>query len=116
MDRRDPGTVEFTREVVPAAFGERRADSRAQLPRGPARVRNDEYRVDGEAAVADGADDPLDEHGRLAGAGTGRHEDLAARLDCRKLLLVQLVGAHGRSILHIGQRSHHVGQSPPRGS
>ena len=116
MDRRDPRAVELAREVVSAALGERRADPRAQLARGPARVRDHEDRVDVEPALGDRADDALDEHGRLAGSGPGGDEDLSPGLDRRELLLVQLVRAHPRSIRHIGHRSHHVGQSPPRGS
>ena len=86
MDRRDPGAVELAREVVPAALREGGADPRPQLAGGAARVRDDEDRVDVEAALADRADDPLDEHGRLAGAGAGGDEDLARRLDRGELL------------------------------
>src|SRR6185437_8413728 len=49
VDRRDPGSVELTREVVPPALGERRADSGAELSRGAARVCDHEDRVDVEA-------------------------------------------------------------------
>ena len=111
VDRGDPGAVELAREIVPPAVAERGADARAQLARGPPRVRDDEDRVDIEAAVADGAHEALDEHGRLAGAGAGRDEDLAGRFDRRALLLV-----HGRATRHIGHRSHQAGHSPPFGS
>ena len=90
VDRRDPGAVELAREVVPAALGEGGADPRPQLARRAARVRDDEDRVDVEPALCDRTDDPLDEHGRLAGAGAGRDEDLAPRLDRGELLMVQL--------------------------
>ena len=116
VDRRDPRAVELAGEVVPPTLGERRADPRPQLAGGAARVRDDEDRVDVEAAVEDRADDALDEHGRLPGAGAGRDEDLARRLDRRALLLVERVPAHARSTRHIGQRSHHAGHSPSRGS
>ena len=116
VDRRDPGSVELTREVVPAAPGEGCANPRAQLAGGAAGVGDDEDRVDVEPAVADGAHHALDEHRRLAGAGTGGDEDLSSRFDRGELLLVQVVHAHARSIRQTGQRSHHVGHSPPRGS
>ncbi len=118
VDRRDPRPVEAAREVVPAAVGEGCADPGPKLAGGAARVRDHEDRVDVEPAFGDRADDPLDEHRRLAGAGARGDEDLPSGLDRRELLLVQLVAAHahGRSIRHIVQRSHHVGQSPPRGS
>ena len=99
------------REVVAAARVQRRADAGAQLAGGLARVGDDEHRLDVEALVADRAHEPLDEHGRLAGARAGRDEDLARRLDSSALLLV-----HGRSTRHIVQRSHHVGHVPPFGS
>ena len=52
--------------------------ARPQLARGLARVGDDEHRLDVEALVADGAHEPLDEHGRLAGSRAGRDEHLAA--------------------------------------
>ena len=116
VDRRDPRAVELAREVVAAALGERRANPRPQLARGAPRVRDDEDRVDVEAAIEDRAHDALDEHRRLAGAGAGGDEHLARRLDRGALLLVQRVLAHARSTRHIGQRSHHAGHSPSRGS
>ncbi len=57
------------------------------------------------------AHEPLDEHGRLAGAGAGRDEHLARRVDGGALL-----GVHDRSIRHIVQRSHHAGHASPFGS
>ena len=101
---------------MPPALGERYADPRAQLAGGASRVGDDEDRVDVEAALCDSTDDPLDEHGRLAGAGTGRDEDLAPGLDRGELLMVELVGTHGRSIRQTVQRSHQAGHSPPSGS
>ena len=64
-----------------------------------------------EPLFADRAHEALDEHRRLAGAGTCRHEHLAGRLDSSLLL-----GIHGRSTRHIVQRSHQVGHVPPFGS
>src|SRR5581483_1465293 len=116
VDRRDPGAVELAREILPAALGERRADPRAQLPGRAPRVRDDEDRVDVEAPVADGANDALDENRRLPRPGAGGDEDLPGRLHGRELLLVERMPAHARSTRHIGQRSHHCGHSPPRGS
>src|SRR4029077_670330 len=97
VDRRDPGAVELAGEVVPTTVGERRADPGPKLARGTARIGDDEDRVDVEPAIADRADDALDEHGRLAGACAGRDEDLSCRLDGRDLMLVELVAAHVRS-------------------
>ena len=114
VDRRDPRAVELAREIVAAAARKLRADARAQLAGRAPRVRDDEDRVDVEALVARRAHEALDEHRRLAGARAGGDEDLARRLDGGELLRVELV--HARSTLHIGHRSHHAGQSPPRGS
>jgi hypothetical protein len=111
VDSRDPGAVEPACKVVPPTLGQSRADPRPQLAGRTARVRDHEDRVDVETAIADGADDSLDQDRRLAGAGAGRDEDLSSRFDRCELLLV-----HARSIRHIGQRSHHVGHSPPSGS
>ena len=111
VDRRDPGAVELAREIMPPALRQRGPDARAQLARGTPRVGDHEDRVDVEPAVAHGAHEALDEHRRLPGARAGRDEDLALGGDRGQLLLV-----HGRGTRHIGQRSHHCGQSPPRGS
>ena len=111
VDGRDPCAVEPARQVVAAPLAERGADSPPQLPGGLARVGEDEDGVDVDAAVAHGADEALDDHGRLARPGAGRDEDLAAGLDRRDLL-----GIHGLATLHIVQTSHHVGHSPPFGS
>ena len=120
VDRRDPGAVELTREVVPATPREGGANPRPQLARRAPRIRDDEDRVDVEPALCHRTDDPLDEHGRLAGAGAGGDEDLTSRLDRGELLMVQLivqlVGAHARSIRQTVQRSHQAGHSPPSGS
>ena len=111
VDGRDPRAVELACEVVPAARCQLGADARAQLSRSAPRIRDDEDRVDVEAVVAHRAREALDEHGGLAGARTGGDEDLAGGLDRGQLLLV-----HARSTRHMGHRSHHGGQSPPRGS
>jgi hypothetical protein len=111
VDRRDPRAVELAGEVVPSAFAQRRADAPAQLARRALRVRDHEHGVDGDAAVADGTHEALDEDGRLSGPGSGRHEDPSRGLDRCSLLRVQ-----ARSTRHMGHRSHQVGQSPPFGS
>ncbi len=111
VDRRDPGAVEPPCEVVAAAGVQRRTNARAQLARRLAGVGDDEHRLDVESLLAHGSHEALDEHGRLAGAGSGRDEHLAGRLHGGALLVV-----HGRSTRHIVQRSHHVGQVPPFGS
>ena len=89
----------------------RGADPRAQLAGCAPCVRDHEDGVDVEPALADAADEPLDEHRGLARPGAGGDEDLPGRLDGRTLLLV-----HARGTRHIGQRSHHAGHSPPFGS
>ena len=112
VDRRDPRAVEPPREVMPAARVERRADARAQLACRLAGVSDDEHRLDVEPLLADGTDEALDQHRRLACARAGRDEDLARRVDSGPLL-----GIHqGRSTRHIVQRSHQVGHVPPFGS
>src|SRR5581483_11018570 len=111
VDRRDPGAVELLRQVGASARAELGADAGAQLGGCLSRIGDHEHRLHVEPFVADSAHEPLDENTRLAGAGTGRDEYLATRLDRRELLLV-----HARPTRHIVQRSHHVGQSPPRGS
>ena len=73
----DPRAVERSREVGPVALDERRSNARAQLPGRLARVRDDEYRVHVQAAFADRSDVALDEHRRLAGACSRRHEHRA---------------------------------------
>ena len=114
VDRRDPGAVERAGEVVPVAVGERLPDPCAQLAGRLARVRDHEHGVDVDAAVADGAHEPLHEHRRLPGAGPGGDEDLAVGLDGCDLLGVQR--RHARGTRHIVQRSHQAGHSPPFGS
>ncbi len=119
VDRRDPGAVELAREVVTASLGERRADPRAQLAGRALGVGDDEVRLDVEATLADRAHEPLDEHARLSGPRTRRHEHEAVGVDGGELLGVQpreLIDTHARRTLHIGQRSHHDGHSPPFGS
>src|SRR5262249_10138446 len=71
VDGRDPRAVELPREVVPTALAQRLADARPQLARRLAGVRDSEHRVHVETVVADGSDEPLHEHRRLAGAGAG---------------------------------------------
>jgi hypothetical protein len=104
VDRRDPGTVERPREIVAAELGQTLADPSAQLARGPLRVRDDEERVDVEAALADGLDEPLHEDGRLARPRPCGDEDDAGRVDRSGLLLAgraQVGDAHLRT-RHIG--------------
>ena len=90
VDGRDPRAVELAREVVAAARVQRRSDARPQLAGGLARVGDHEHRLDVEALVADGADEALDEHRRLARARARRDEDLARRLDRCSLLGVHV--------------------------
>ena len=78
VDGRDPRAVELAGEVGPPALEQRGADARAELAGRLARVGDDEHRLDVEPLVADGADEALDEHRGLAGAGAGRDEHLAA--------------------------------------
>ena len=111
VDGRDPRAVEPAGEVGPAARVQGGADACAQLARGLARVGDHEHRLDVEAGVAHRADEPLDEHRRLAGPRPCGDEDLARCLDGGCLLAV-----HARSIRHIVQRSHQDGQVPPFGS
>ena len=101
-------------QVGPAAVDERGPDARAELAGGLAGVGDDEHRLDVETLVADRADEPLDEHGRLPGPGSRRDEHLAACLDaaCCSAFIV----ASALLTRHIVQRSHHVGHSPPFGS
>ena len=84
-------------------------------PGGPLRVRDHEQGVDVEPVLDDRAHEPLDEHGRLAGAGAGCHEHAPVRLD-RGALLVVRTRPHGRAFLQIRHRSHQCGHSPPCGS
>ncbi len=79
VDGRDPRPVELPREVGTTAFEQRRADPGPQLGRRLAGVGDHEHRLDVEPLVADGADEPLDQHRRLAGAGAGGDEHLASR-------------------------------------
>ncbi len=111
VNGRDPGAVELACEVVPPTLGERGTHARPQLAGRTAGVRDHEDRVDVDAAVANGTDEPLDEHRRLPGARAGRDEHLARRSDGGLLLLV-----HARGTRHIGQRSHHAGHWSPLGS
>ena len=115
VDRRHPGPVELEREVGAAALEQALADPRAQLAGGAFRVRDDEERLNVEAVVDDGADEPLHEHGGLARTGPRGDEHPTGRLDRRALLVVR-GGSHGRSLRQIRQRSHQCGQSPPCGS
>ena len=115
VDGRDPGPVERAGEVVTAELVQPRPDAAAQLPGRALRVRDHEHRLDVETALADRLDEALDEHRRLARAGARRDEDLPARRDRGRLLLVRR--PHARLIRHIRQRSHQAGQpSVPFGS
>ena len=62
VDRRDPGAVELTGEVVSAAVEQLAPDPPPQLARGTLGVRDHEHGVDVEALVADRVREPLDEH------------------------------------------------------
>ena len=86
VNRRDPGAVEVAREIGPLELEQARADPRAELAGGTVGVGDHEQRVDVEAVVDHRAGEPLDEHGRLAGAGAGRDEGRAAGVDRRLLL------------------------------
>ena len=115
VDRRDPGSVERTSEIVAAELVQARADPAAQLARRALRVGDHEHRLDVEPALAHRLDEALDEHRRLAGARTGRDEDLPPRRDRCGLLIVR--GSHALLIRHMRQRSHQAGQpSVPFGS
>ena len=115
VDRRYPGPVELERQIGAFALQQTLADPGAQLAGGALGVRDHEQRLDIEAIVDDGADEPLDEHRRLAGPGPGSDEHAAGRLDRRPLLVVR-GRPHDRSLRQIRQRSHQCGQSPPCGS
>jgi hypothetical protein len=116
VDRRDPGSVERPREIRSAVVAQPRPDPASQLRRGLPRVGDQEDGLDVDAPVADRTHVALDDDRRLAGAGSGRHEDLTGRLDRSPLLGVEGHRRHPRRTLHIVQRSHHDGQSPPLGS
>ena len=113
VDGRDPRPVERTREIVASGLDEPRPDASAQLARRLLGIRDHEHRLDVEAFVAHGPGEALGEHPGLARPRAGGDEDVPARLDRGLLFGVQ---RHARLIRHIGQRSHHVGQAPPRGS
>ena len=115
VDRRDPAAVEVACEIVALRLHEPLPDPRAQLAGRTLRVRDDEDVVDAQPALADGLHKPLDEHRRLARPGAGRDEDHARLLD-RRNLLVGGSRPHECRILHIVQREHQRGHSPPRGS
>ena len=89
----------------------------AQLAGGALGVGDDEDEVDvASPRSADSADEALDEHRRLPGSCARRDEDDARLVDRGLLLRVRSADAHARFTRHIGQRSHHVGHVPPRGS
>ena len=119
VDGRDPGAVDLARQVVPSELDEPSADPRPELSGGALRVRDDQERVHREPALAHCPDEPFDEDRRLAGARSGRDEDDARLLDRLGLLRVRSLRRrrrHARRTRHIGQRSHHDGHSPRRGS
>ena len=113
VDRRDPRAVELAREVVTAARVQRRADARAQLAGRLAGVGDHEHRLDVEPLLADGADEALDEHRRLARCR--RRPRRRPRPSPRPPLSAR-GSRQGRSTRHIVQRSHQVGHVPPFGS
>ncbi len=120
VNRRDPGAVELACEVGTAALAQRGSDARPKLAGRFTRVRDDEDRLDVDAAVADRTHVALDENRRLSRSRAGGHEDRAFGLDRGELLLVQhrlqLDDRHARATRQIGQRSHHDGQPSPFGS
>jgi glutamyl/glutaminyl-tRNA synthetase len=113
--RPDPAELNGGGEVVAAARDERGPDPGAQLGGRLARIRDHEHRLDVEPLLADRADEPLHEHGRLPRSRARGDEDAPAGVDGRGLLRVRRE-AHARVIRHIGHRSHQLGQSPPFGS
>ncbi len=118
VDRRDPGSVEISGEVVALELVQAAPDPPAQLAGRALGVGDHEDRVDVEAALADGAAEPLDDDRRLAGARSGRDEDDAGLFDRPQLLEVgSFDRVHERFTRHIVQRLHHVGHGkPPFGS
>src|SRR5262249_55435257 len=102
VDGRDPGAVEPALEVVPAELVQPLADAPAQLAGRALGVRDDEDRLDVEAAVADGAAEALDDDGRLAGARPRGDEDDALLLDCAELLLVDRLYDHAVALNSLG--------------
>jgi hypothetical protein len=115
VDRRDPRAVELEREVRAPPLEQPFANPPPQLPRGALGIGDHEERLDVEAVVDDGADEPLDEHCGLARTRARCDEHAPCRLDRGALLLVR-GGPHARSLRQIRQRSHQCGQSPPCGS
>ena len=116
VDRRDPGAVERSGQIVAAELVQAGADPASELARGALGVGDHEHRLDVDPALADRLDEALDEHGRLPRPRARRDEDLPARRDRGRLLLVR-VSRHARLIRHIRQRSHQAGQpSVPFGS
>jgi hypothetical protein len=103
VDRRDPGPVELSGEVVAAELFEPGPDAAAELAGSAFGVRDHEQRVDAEAAVADRFDETLDEDGRLARPRSRRDEDHAGRVDGGDLLLARSsdVHAHARLTRHM---------------
>ena len=89
VDGRDPCAVELAREIRPAALAESGADPRPQLTGGLAGVRDDEDRLDVDAALTDCPDVALDEDGRLARPCARGDEDRPVRVDGSYLLLVE---------------------------
>ncbi len=116
VDGRDPGALDVAREIDAVELQQSLADPGSQLPRGALGVGDDEDALEPQPAVGDRADEALDEDGGLPGAGAGRDEDDARLVDRGLLLRIRGPDAHARFTRHIGQRSHHVGQVPPRGS
>ena len=115
VDRRDIGAVEAPSEVRAATAPQLGTDPGPQLSGSPLGVGDDEDRLHVEPALAHRFDEALDEDSGLAGPRAGRHEDPPAGVDRRTLLVVRRP-VHARLTLHIVQRSHHAGHSPPLGS
>ena len=116
VDRRDPGRVEVACEIGAVHLEQAPPDAAPQLTSRAFRVGDDEDRVDVDPALADGAHEALDEHGRLSGAGACGDEDEARGVDRRQLLGIRR-RAHVRATRHIGASVHQLGHGgPPRGS
>ena len=91
VDRRDPGGIELSCELEATRVDELLRGCGRGAPAARLGVGDDEQRVDVEPALADGLDEPLDEHRRLPRSRSGRDEDDARRLDRRDLLGIRSV-------------------------
>ena len=105
MDRADPGAVDGAGVLVLAELGQPSAQPLGQLARGLLGEGQGEDRADRDLVLADGLGDPLDHHGRLAGAGIGGEQRRAGpRPDRRALLDGEGGGGHpARRVRGCGQ-------------